>query len=119
MKLKYLPALDGLRAFSILLVVLFHWPYHFLNAKFGWVCVNFFFVLSGLLITNILLQQKNEPLKPYLYRFYKSRTLRIFPLYYAYLALLLFVLIGVPFFLPNLIPDKYVIKDFATINFDL
>jgi peptidoglycan/LPS O-acetylase OafA/YrhL len=45
-------------------------------------------VLSGYLITGVLLADKDAPLGAYLRRFYWRRTLRIFPLYYGYLAVL-------------------------------
>jgi peptidoglycan/LPS O-acetylase OafA/YrhL len=62
--------------------VLFHYGW----LACGWMGVQIFFVLSGYLITNILLHQKTQPLGVYLKRFYWRRVLRIFPLYYAYLA---------------------------------
>jgi peptidoglycan/LPS O-acetylase OafA/YrhL len=76
--------LDGLRAIAVSLVMLLHFGY--LNG--GWIGVQVFFVLSGFLITGVLLADREAPLGDYLRRFYWRRTLRIFPLYYAYLALL-------------------------------
>ena len=52
--MKYIKGLDGLRAFAFLLVFFFH--AHF--GYFGWVGVQLFFVLSGFLITGILLDMK-------------------------------------------------------------
>jgi peptidoglycan/LPS O-acetylase OafA/YrhL len=80
--MKYVKALDGVRALAILLVMLFH--FYFL-LEVGWIGVQLFFVLSGFLITSILLDGKQEALGTYLKRFYWRRSLRIFPLYYVYL----------------------------------
>jgi peptidoglycan/LPS O-acetylase OafA/YrhL len=75
--LNYLPALDGLRGMAVLLVVLFHC----FTLPFGWVGVNLFFVLSGFLITRILLERHEQA--DYFTRFYRNRVLRIFPLYFT------------------------------------
>jgi peptidoglycan/LPS O-acetylase OafA/YrhL len=82
--MKHVGALDGIRGLAILLVVLFH--YRFVSC--GWAGVQLFFVLSGFLITSILVADADLPLKLYLQRFYWRRTLRIFPLYFGYLAAL-------------------------------
>ena len=81
----YVRSLDGIRALAILLVMLFHFYY---VLEIGWIGVQIFFVLSGYLITNILINSKEKSdLSTYLKRFYWRRTLRIFPLYYAYLII--------------------------------
>lgn len=80
--MRYIKALDGVRALAILLVMLFH--FYFL-VEVGWIGVQLFFVLSGFLITSILLEAKTDELGRYLKRFYWRRSLRIFPLYYLYL----------------------------------
>jgi peptidoglycan/LPS O-acetylase OafA/YrhL len=85
--LPYQPALDGVRGIAILMVMLFH----FGLLDMGWMGVEFFFVLSGYLITGILLKGKSWPLGFYLKRFYWRRALRIFPLYFGFLAVLLSV----------------------------
>ena len=97
---KRIPAFDGLRAVAILAVVLFHAnllgdsqvPLDQAVGKvlgFGWIGVDIFFVLSGFLITGILIDTRREP--GYFRRFYARRALRIVPPYYALLAVLFFV----------------------------
>lgn len=85
----YYPALDGIRGLAILLVVLFH-NFGFMSYfSFGWLGVDLFFVLSGFLITSILMRSLGQ--KNFLRNFYMRRVLRIFPLYY--LCLLIFLVI--------------------------
>ena len=81
-----IPGLDGLRAIAFLFVLGVHTDYFL----FGWTGVLLFFVLSGFLITDILLRMK-ETLAPqaFFIKFYGRRFLRIFPLYYFYLFLML------------------------------
>jgi peptidoglycan/LPS O-acetylase OafA/YrhL len=86
-ELHYLEGLDGIRALAAFMVILTHWPNVFLSLKFGWIGVNIFFVLSGFLITRILISDKTQHLKLYLKKFYVKRSLRIFPLYYAFLGI--------------------------------
>jgi len=81
-----IPGLDGLRAVAFFLVFLCHTNY----ATVGWVGVLLFFVLSGFLITGILIDMKESlPSRAYFIKFYGRRVLRIFPLYYFYLFLML------------------------------
>lgn len=89
----YIPALDGLRAFSILLVMFFHdiGPVtsnygHYLN---GWIGVDVFFVISGFLITSILLKESKDTGTFSLKNFYVRRWLRIAPAYYAFIGVVL------------------------------
>ena len=82
--MKYSRPLYGLRGLAILFVIFFH--FGFLGA--GWIGVQVFFVLSGFLITSILLADKHQPAVPFFARFYWRRSLRIFPLYFGYLLLL-------------------------------
>src|SRR4051812_9144594 len=87
------PELDALRAFAAGIVLLFHLrPEGFV---FGWTGVDLFFVLSGYLITTIILQHQAAP--GFLRNFYVRRGLRIWPLYY----LTLFGLVALNPFLPR------------------
>jgi peptidoglycan/LPS O-acetylase OafA/YrhL len=94
MPIQHIKALDGVRGIAILLVILFHYGY----LGCGWIGVQLFFVLSGFLITSILVKDKGQSLKHYLKRFYWRRSLRIFPLYYLYLFVMLaaFLLLKIP-----------------------
>jgi len=80
----YYPQVDGLRCVAIVAVMLEHFA-HYIGTKLyaGFFGVDLFFVLSGFLITEILLKQKNvkEP-KHIIKKFYIRRALRIFPIYY-------------------------------------
>jgi peptidoglycan/LPS O-acetylase OafA/YrhL len=97
--------LDGLRGLAILCVVVFHYydlvqppsagrlSALFWNiAGLGWAGVDLFFVLSGCLITGILLKSKDSA--QYFKFFYMRRVLRILPLYYF--AVLVFFWIYLP-----------------------
>ncbi len=87
---QYYPALDGLRGLAVLLVVVYH-NFGFINYFFfGWLGVDLFFVLSGFLITDILLKTLGQ--KSYLKNFYIRRVLRIFPLYYVTLIIFLLII---------------------------
>jgi peptidoglycan/LPS O-acetylase OafA/YrhL len=81
--MKHVPALDGVRGVAVLLVMLFH--LHVPGFSWGWAGVPLFFVLSGYLITGLLLEASASELPRYLSVFYMKRCLRIFPLYYGYL----------------------------------
>ncbi len=92
-------ALDGLRGVAIILVITAHaalvQPVDRIDVFFaevshaGWIGVDLFFVLSGFLITGILLDTKRG--SHYLSNFYIRRVLRIFPLYYCSLVILFVV----------------------------
>ena len=87
---SYYPALNGLRGVAIILVLCRHHLHFIPHFEFGWVGVDLFFVLSGFLITDILLKTKEN--KNFLSNFYIRRILKIFPLYYG--VLLLFFLLA-------------------------
>lgn len=83
--LKNIRSLDGLRAIAAILVVFFHCPIDAFQLRFGWVGVNLFFILSGFLITRILISMQGSPFNVTLKSFYFRRALRIFPLYFFYI----------------------------------
>ena len=108
--LKHIPILDGIRAYAVLLVCLVHFfqvdeagLYEankylgillFKVSQLGLRGVELFFILSGFLITGILMETKKSP--RYFTTFYARRFLRIFPLYY-------FVLFVAFYIVPNFI----------------
>lgn len=87
-----IPSLDGLRTISIVLVIVGH-LFHVLGiggfGNFGNLGVRVFFVISGFLITGLLLKEIAKTEKIDLLKFYFRRTLRIFPPYYFYLLVIL------------------------------
>ena len=110
----FLPQLEGLRAYAILFVIIAHWQVDG-NAYEYWIRwagvwgITFFYVLSGFLIGNIVLKE-NENLKdktlktmlPVLKVFYIRRMLRIFPIYY--LTIFVLLIIGFPLCIDKVFP---------------
>ncbi|MGH1573780.1 acyltransferase family protein [Methylobacterium sp. P31] len=83
----YEPALDGLRGFAVTAVVGFHAcrdGEYFLSG--GWIGVDVFFVLSGYLITNLLVREIKFSATIDLKKFYVRRILRLTPAFWAVLA---------------------------------
>jgi len=92
---KHIPQLDGMRGLAILLVLFAHSAIAFTRVPaFRWIenygnlGVQLFFVLSGFLITRILLDTKDTP--HFFRNFFVRRALRIYPLYYALLGFVVF-----------------------------
>jgi peptidoglycan/LPS O-acetylase OafA/YrhL len=87
---NYIPELQGLRGLAVLAVIVYHchprlegtWIHY--ASLWGWAGVNLFFVLSGFLITSILLEAREKP--RYFRNFYARRALRIWPVYVLVLA---------------------------------
>lgn len=89
-----MPSLDGLRAVSIILVLIAHIFYdkqveRYFN--FGKVGVEIFFVISGFLITTLLLREKQKTGKLNLKFFYLRRAFRILPLVFLFAGCLFFL----------------------------
>lgn len=76
---QWLPALDGLRAVAVLLVMAFHLRLTRPFIPGGFVGVDVFFVLSGFLITTLLIDEWNRSGDISLARFYARRALRLLP----------------------------------------
>ena len=105
---KYYPGLNELRALAALSVIpghleelkrVFGFPYY--NDWYpvpGKVAVVLFFVISGFLITTLLLKERNNTGKISLKKFYIKRVLRIWPLYFLLLGLSIFLLNKIAFF---------------------
>lgn len=98
-KARAIPSLDGLRAVAVFAVMLGHSHSAFLDSipfnhsfRNGDQGVAIFFVISGFLITHLLLREQNKTGTISLRRFYLRRTLRIFPPFYVYI--LVVVLLG-------------------------
>jgi peptidoglycan/LPS O-acetylase OafA/YrhL len=97
---SYLPELQGLRGLAVLGVFVYHCrprlegtPIHYASL-WGWTGVNLFFVLSGFLITSILIEARDKP--RYFRNFYGRRALRIWP---VYVLLLVVVYLSAPWFI--------------------
>jgi peptidoglycan/LPS O-acetylase OafA/YrhL len=109
---RRMPELDGIRGLAILMVLVFHrWGWAFGEGhdpfgsghgllyraalwlgqftQYGWSGVDLFFVLSGFLITGILLDSRGAPHA--LRNFYARRVLRIWPLYFALLGIVFLI----------------------------
>lgn len=92
--LKRIPQLDGLRGLAVLSVLLAHCPLilgNWLDSlirlvsrgfQLGYLGVDLFFLLSGFLITSILVRDEGLTFKKRYWRFYARRSIRIFPIYY-------------------------------------
>ena len=96
--LKYRPELDGLRALAVLSVILFHAEFEIFSG--GFVGVDVFFVISGYLITTILIYDiENKRFS--IVNFYERRARRILP------ALFFVMLVCIPFAWIWMLPDPF------------
>ena len=105
MKLNYRPEIDGLRAIAVTSVVLYHAQFIFDNHKFftgGFIGVDIFFVISGYLITLILLKQLVSKGSISFRNFYERRIRRILP------PLLIVILLSLPFAWIYLLPSNFI-----------
>jgi peptidoglycan/LPS O-acetylase OafA/YrhL len=105
MKIPYRPEIDGLRAIAVISVILYHAQITILGQKFfkgGYLGVDIFFVISGYLITSIVLKELLVK-KTFSFKyFYERRVRRILP------ALLIVMLVSLPLAWIYLLPDSLV-----------
>ena len=87
---KYYPGIDGLRGLAVILVLIYHNVFYLEITWYGQFGVDLFFVISGFLITEILLKSISSA--KYFTSFYGRRVMRIFPIYYLCLAIIFFIL---------------------------
>lgn len=86
--MKHNPQLDAMRAVAAFAII----AHHYLLFPAGWIGVQFFFVLSGFLISGIIIKGKEQyqeaGIIAFFKTFYQRRMLRLFPLYYGYVFIL-------------------------------
>ena len=92
-RMGYQPALDGLRALSVMAVILYHAGIHWLPG--GFIGVEVFFVVSGFLITSLLIDEQHVSGKVSLKQFWIRRARRLLP---ALFTMLVVALVAVTFF---------------------
>ena len=105
MKIKYRPEIDGLRAIAVLAVILYHAEFVVANSQVltgGFLGVDVFFVISGFLITLLLLDELKATGKVSLLRFYERRARRLLP------VLLTVMIASLPFAWRVLLPEQII-----------
>jgi len=105
MKLTYRPEIDGLRAIAVIAVILYHAQITIFGHqpfKGGFIGVDIFFVISGYLITSIILKELVTTGSFSFKHFYERRVRRILP------ALLFVMLVSLPFAWMYLLPSSFV-----------
>jgi len=104
MKLTYRPEIDGLRAIAIISVILYHLKINFEGHNIfagGFIGVDIFFVISGYLITSLILKELEITGKFSFLHFYERRARRILP------ALFVVILTSLPFAWMYLLPNNF------------
>ncbi len=105
MKITYRPEIDGLRALAVISVILYHLPISiqgFQPFNGGFIGVDIFFVISGYLITSIILKELVTTGKFSFQNFYERRIRRILP------SLLFVILVSIPFAWKYLLPGSII-----------
>jgi len=95
---KHIQSLDGLRAIAITLVILWHITFALNCPSFIYIASKYlelgnsglqlFFVVSGFLITGLLLKEKTETGSIHVKKFYQRRLLKIYPIYFVYILVI-------------------------------
>ena len=104
-KLSYKPEIDGLRAISVIAVILYHVEIFYKDFKIfsgGFIGVDIFFVISGYLITSLIIKEIDEHNDFSLINFYKRRSKRILP------ALFGMIFISIIFAWNYLTPNSFI-----------
>ena len=99
-RMGYQPALDGLRALSVIAVILYHAGIHRIPG--GFIGVEVFFVVSGFLITSLMIDEQHVSGKVSLKQFWIRRARRLLP---ALFTMLIVSLVTVTFFAKDSAPD--------------
>lgn len=105
MKFKYRPEIDGLRAIAVLAVVIYHLEINYGNHHFlsgGFLGVDVFFVISGFLITSIILSEHDRTGEFSILHFYERRARRLLP------VLLTVIIVSLPFAWQSMYPSQLI-----------
>jgi len=105
MKIKYRPEIDGLRTIAVLSVIIYHMNIYVGSALFfkgGFFGVDIFFVISGFLITSLIIAELEETERFSIFNFYERRIRRIFPI------LFLVIFVSIPFAFKYLLPAQMI-----------
>ena len=105
MKITYRPEIDGLRAIAVFSVIFYHFKFSLLGESVlagGFIGVDIFYVISGYLITSLILKELETSQNFSFINFYERRARRILP------ALLVVMLVSLPFAWTYLLPDSFI-----------
>ena len=89
-KTKYLPSIDSLRAIAVIAVIIYHIDANYLPG--GFLGVDLFFVLSGYLISSLIIKEYKSPGTVNLYNFYVRRARRLLPAVYFMITVVLIII---------------------------
>ena len=89
-KTKYLPSIDSLRAIAVIAVIIYHIDANYLPG--GFLGVDLFFVLSGYLISSLIIKEYKSTGTVNLYNFYVRRARRLLPAVYFMITVILIII---------------------------